>query len=319
MPATPAAAAGAGLPGFDVIILAGGRGTRLGGADKPGLVVGPSTMAAAVAAAAAAAGARQAVLVGPPRAELAEMARSLAGGLTVVREDPPGAGPVPALRAGLHEVRAPWVAVLAADLPFLRAEHLRELLAAASGDPATGAGAVMVDDGGRPQWLAGCWPTGPLAAALAAYGGSSLRGLLGPLRPGLLSFPALAGQPSPWLDCDTPAELAAARSWPRFPLDPTPAQRRRNPAERHPVTTLDRWIETACAEVGLQPDEVAVAAVLGLARDVAHGVERPAAPLTAFLLGLAVGRGQPLDDAARRLSELAARWDPGASGLPPER
>jgi hypothetical protein len=79
------------------------------------------------------------------------------------------------------------------------------------------------------------------------------------------------------------------------------------------VPTLDRWIEAACAELGLTPDEVAVAAVLDLARDVAHGVERPAAPLTAFLLGLAVGRGQPLDDAARRLSELAARWDSAAS------
>jgi hypothetical protein len=79
------------------------------------------------------------------------------------------------------------------------------------------------------------------------------------------------------------------------------------------VPTLDRWIEAACAELGLTPDEVAVAAVLDLARDVAHGVERPAAPLTAFLLGLAVGRGQPFNDAASRLSELAAHWDSAAN------
>src|SRR5450432_1460000 len=113
MPPTPPGSAG--LPEFDVVILAGGRATRLGGADKPGLVVGTSTMAAVVA-----------------RAEPAELADSLSGGLTVVREDPPGSGPVPALRTCLREARAPWVAVLAADLPFLRGEHVRDLLTVAS-------------------------------------------------------------------------------------------------------------------------------------------------------------------------------------------
>jgi hypothetical protein len=48
--------------------------------------------------------------------------------------------------------------------------------------------------------------------------------------------------------------------------------------------------------------------VLDLARDVAHQIERPAAPLTAFLLGLAVGQGQQLDAAAGQLRALAARW-----------
>jgi choline kinase len=42
---------------FDAIILAGGRGTRMGGADKPGLVVGGQTLLSSVLAAAAAAGA----------------------------------------------------------------------------------------------------------------------------------------------------------------------------------------------------------------------------------------------------------------------
>jgi Domain of unknown function (DUF6457) len=74
------------------------------------------------------------------------------------------------------------------------------------------------------------------------------------------------------------------------------------------VTTLDRWTEAACAELGLRPDDVAIRAILDLARDVAHQVERPAAPLTAFLLGLAVGQGAALDDAAGRLRDLAARW-----------
>jgi hypothetical protein len=77
------------------------------------------------------------------------------------------------------------------------------------------------------------------------------------------------------------------------------------------VTTLDSWTQAACAELGLTPAEVPVRMVLDLARDAAHQVERPAAPLTAFMLGLAVGRGQAADDAARRLTELAARWESG--------
>ena len=55
---------------------------------------------------------------------------------------------------------------------------------------------------------------------------------------------------------------------------------------------------------------VDVRAILDMARDVAHGVDRPAAPLTAYLLGLAVGQGHPLAAAAARISDLAAGWDP---------
>ena len=50
-------------------------------------------------------------------------------------------------------------------------------------------------------------------------------------------------------------------------------------------------------------------AVLDLTRDVAHGVARPAAPLTAYLVGVAVGRGLTLPDAAGRVSALAAGWE----------
>lgn len=74
------------------------------------------------------------------------------------------------------------------------------------------------------------------------------------------------------------------------------------------MTTLERWAEAVCAELGLPPDQVRMRVVLDLARDVAHAVERPAAPLTAFLLGLAVGAGQAPEEAARRVTELAAGW-----------
>jgi Domain of unknown function (DUF6457) len=74
------------------------------------------------------------------------------------------------------------------------------------------------------------------------------------------------------------------------------------------VSTLERWTEAACAELGIDPVLADTTAVLDLARDVAHGVARPAAPLTAYLLGVAVGRGQSMADAAARLRELAGAW-----------
>jgi Domain of unknown function (DUF6457) len=38
-------------------------------------------------------------------------------------------------------------------------------------------------------------------------------------------------------------------------------------------------------------------------------VARPAAPLTAYLVGVAVGRGLALPDAAGRVTALAASWE----------
>ena len=50
--------------------------------------------------------------------------------------------------------------------------------------------------------------------------------------------------------------------------------------------------------------------VLDLARDVAHGVAGPAAPLTTYLAGLAVGAGQDASDVAAHITRLAAGWAP---------
>ncbi len=196
--------------GLAAVILAGGRARRLGGADKPGIVVGEQTLVAAVAAAAAGAGAGQLVLVGPPRPELGGL---LAGDpVEFTSEQPPGAGPVPALAAGLVLVRAPWVLLLAADLPFLRSWQLRDVTAAAA---TSARGAVLTDDSGRPQWLTSCWPVPALRAALSGYAGNSLGGLLGPLSQVRVTLddrrPGQHASPPPWLDCDTPEDLAAAR------------------------------------------------------------------------------------------------------------
>jgi Domain of unknown function (DUF6457) len=74
------------------------------------------------------------------------------------------------------------------------------------------------------------------------------------------------------------------------------------------MSTLEEWTAALCAEFGLEPGAGSSRTVLDLARVVAHSVDRPAAPLTSYLLGLAVGRGQPLDAAAERVRQLAQDW-----------
>ena len=74
------------------------------------------------------------------------------------------------------------------------------------------------------------------------------------------------------------------------------------------MTTLDSWTAAVCAELGIDSALVDVRQILDLAHDVAHQVERPASPVTAYLLGLAVGAGQPAEQAADRLRALAAGW-----------
>ncbi|MBO4208042.1 DUF6457 domain-containing protein [Micromonospora echinofusca] len=74
------------------------------------------------------------------------------------------------------------------------------------------------------------------------------------------------------------------------------------------MTTMDEWVAAACAELDIDPGEAAVPVVLDLARDVAHQVLRPGAPVSAYLLGLAVGRGADPVRAAARLTALAASW-----------
>jgi len=69
--------------------------------------------------------------------------------------------------------------------------------------------------------------------------------------------------------------------------------------------TLEEFTAAACAELGLPPDAVDADLILDLAREVAHNTVRPAAPVSAYLLGLAVGRGGDAAGLAARLTALA--------------
>ncbi|MBM2616948.1 hypothetical protein JIG36_15420 [Actinoplanes sp. LDG1-06] len=74
------------------------------------------------------------------------------------------------------------------------------------------------------------------------------------------------------------------------------------------MNELDAWVIAAAGEAGVDPADIPVKTVLDLARDVAHGVVRPGAPVTAYLLGLAAGRGADVSGLAGKLSDLALDW-----------
>ena len=65
------------------------------------------------------------------------------------------------------------------------------------------------------------------------------------------------------------------------------------------------WINAVCEQLDLPPD-VNVDVILDVARVAAHKVERPAAPVTTFLLGLAVAGGADVNEAAARIQNLAS-------------
>ncbi|WP_049566975.1 molybdenum cofactor guanylyltransferase [Nocardiopsis sp. SBT366] len=189
------------IENLDAVVLAGGAATRMGGADKPGLTVaGRTLLEHVVGAVRAHSPDADVTVVGPER----DRPRA-----RYVREDPPGGGPVPALRAGLPHVSGAWVALLAADLPHLAPNHLAALGAALRGQRAgEPGGAVFVDPTGREQWLTGIWDTAALRTALDAYTGRSLHRLLSPLGP--VRVP-LTDAPEEF-DVDTPEALERARA-----------------------------------------------------------------------------------------------------------
>lgn len=196
-------------------MLTGGGSTRMG-RHKPALEVGGRPIIGRVLEAARR---HPTVVVGAPE--------RVPSGTLVVRESPPGGGPVAGIAAGLNALdsltgNAPLalVAVLAGDLPFVTAEHLDELCEAlaptaprsperGSDDVAPPEVALVVDAQGDANWLCAVWRADALRRRLAEVGdasGTSVRRLLDGIRR------AHVIDETGWsADVDTPADLAAAR------------------------------------------------------------------------------------------------------------
>jgi molybdopterin-guanine dinucleotide biosynthesis protein A len=200
-----------GAPGsWDALVLAGGSASRLGGVDKAGAVVGGRALLDRVLIAAGAAD--RVVVVGPRREIGRGVAACLTGEVRWAREHPPGGGPVAGIAAGIGQVTAPLVAVLAADMPFLSAEWVAALCGATA--PEGVDVALLVDPDGRWQPLAAVWRTAALRLALGEPGegavpsGRSVRGLLA----GRVVAPVPATAAT-CLDCDSPMDVELARRW----------------------------------------------------------------------------------------------------------
>lgn len=154
---------------YDAIILAGGRGSRLGGIDKAQLMLAGSPLIERSLEAAT--GADRVVVVGPGR-----LGRQ---GILVTREDPPGGGPAAGTAAGIDALIAthradeepigersgdppvtdgsaaglpPWILLLSCDLP-LAASGVPHLVSAAADWAEPVDGYCLTDAEGRLQWL----------------------------------------------------------------------------------------------------------------------------------------------------------------------
>lgn len=195
---------------YDAIILAGGKATRLGGVDKPSLDVAGVSMLERVLAACASA--RHIVVVGE--------SRQTSRPVTWTLEEPPYGGPLAALGAGVAELAgdSECVAVFAADMPFLTRDTVGELLDALAVGDAASAGrdpallgpdaALLVDDDGTAQPLAGVYDAQALTIALGACGelhGQPARRVVEPMR-----IVTVAGAMAAH-DCDTADQLDEAR------------------------------------------------------------------------------------------------------------
>jgi uncharacterized protein DUF6457 len=87
-------------------------------------------------------------------------------------------------------------------------------------------------------------------------------------------------------------------------------------AESSDARALSEWVTAVVRELGLEgalDTGSSVDMVLDLTSDVAHGVSRPAAPVTAFLVGVAAGRADDpataARDYARKVGALADGWN----------
>lgn len=226
------------------IIVVGGRAQRLGGVNKPWLSIQgrpiidhilESTLPHV----------QQCVLVGDAPDGWSNTH------VRLTREEPAGAGPVAAIRAGMKLLLPDIdeVLLLAGDAPFI-GEALAALFAAELVD-----GAVAVESAGRTQYLCTRVRRRDLESALITAE-TSMQSVFKGLRVHTVS--------AALVDADTWEDVVALRQ----------------------ELQMNDWLTDVTKKLAIDAS-LDIDAVLELARDVAHHTERKNAPLTSYLLGYA--------------------------------
>ena len=283
---------------WTALVLAGGRGSRLGNDDKAAITLGGTS-------------ALDHLLASLPRSVpvvIAGPKHPTQRPVTFRQEKPIHGGPVAGIASALEAVSTPVTALLAVDMPW--AGGLMEHLIAefASCDAAA---LVPVDRSGFRQPLCAVVRTEALRGALRQLGdpgGRSIRDLMSLID--IHERPLSEAEMSMVDDIDTPDDLRQARSKeaPSMVAAPSPGTLHETTTNEQGVKPMMKtWIDAVCAELNL-PADVNVDVILDVARVAAHSVERPAAPVTTYLLGLAVAGGADASEAAVKIQDLAAKW-----------
>lgn len=247
----------------DSIVVVGGQARRLGGIDKAMLPLGPSgsTLLQGVVDACPA----RVIAVGPQR--------DVTGDVHWVADESVDGGPAVGLWSALPHVLTDYVFVTAAD-QLIDTQSVQQVCDAAQ--ERDGAWAIRADGTGQP--LFACVQTELLRELLRPSQGVNQS----PLR--LLSTLNMAGvivNQGDIRDVDTWSDVASV-------------------ARREGADMTQLWLDQLAQVLGIDAAQVPVDDLLDLTRDIAHGVERKAAPLSTFMLGLAAGQS------GRDLNELIA-------------
>ena len=189
------------FPRLGAVVLTGGTGSRMGGADKAGLEVGGHTLL------------ERALTAVSQAAEIVVVGDEVPTRHPVVwtREDPPGGGPAAGLLAGIDAFTAPpdLVVVLAVDMPRVTAATVARLVWSVK--DAISDGALLVDRDGNAQTLCAVYRYNALALARPPdrtdEHGLPVRALVGSML--LLEVGATGPEAQ---DVDTWADLEQART-----------------------------------------------------------------------------------------------------------